>query len=235
MARVVVFDAYGTLFDVNAAARRLASEPGREAFAALWQQVARDWRAKQLEYSWMRAITGAHADFGKVTQDGLDWALEAAGIADDGDLRARLMALYLELDAYTEVRDVLAALDEARIATGILSNGSPAMLDAAVESAGIGGHLDMILSVESVGVFKPAREVYDLVGEAFGAPREEVLFVSSNGWDAACATGYGFPTAWVNREQKPRERMPWTPSWTLPDLREITAIATGARPPDRTG
>jgi 2-haloacid dehalogenase len=157
MIKVVVFDAYGTLFDVNAAARVAAEEPGRAALAAVWPQVARDWRLKQLQYSWLRAVTGAHADFWTVTQDGLDWALEAAGLEDDAELRERLLALYWQLAAYPEVPGMLAALREAGLGTAILSNGAPAMLDGAVESAGIGDLIDAILSVEAVGVFKPAR------------------------------------------------------------------------------
>jgi 2-haloacid dehalogenase len=227
MARVVIFDAYGTLFDVNAAARRLAAEPGGEAFAADWERVSRDWRQKQLEYSWLRAITGTHDTFLKVTQDGLDWALEAAGI-DDAGLRERLLELYWSLDAYPEVPDVLAALRAGRHATGILSNGSPEMLEGAVESAGIHDLLDAVLSVEAVGVFKPARAVYDLVGRTFGTTPGEVLFVSSNGWDAACATGYGFPTVWINRQNLPGEKMPWTPKWSLPDLSGVPGIAAGS-------
>ena len=191
MIRVVVFDAYGTLFDVAAAARRAADEPGREAFREVWQQVARDWRLKQMQYSWIRAITGAHADFWTVTQDGLDWALEAAGLAN-ADLRERLLALYRALQAYDEVPEILAAVRERGVGTAILSNGSPDMLNAAVASAQIGGLLDAVLSVEAVGVFKPARAVYDLVGAEFGTRAAQVLFVSSNGWDVAAAGGYGF-------------------------------------------
>jgi 2-haloacid dehalogenase len=218
--KVVVFDAYGTLFDVAAAARRVATEPGRGGFAGAWEQVARDWRAKQLQYTWIRAVRGEHADFWNVTGDALDWALEAAGLADPG-LRARLLDLYRELDAYPEVAEVLGRLRADGLGTAILSNGAPAMLDAAVESAGIGELLDAVLSVEAVGVFKPARAVYDMVGRTFGTRPEQVLFVSSNGWDAAAASGYGFVTAWVNRAREPRDRLPWDPAHTLHDLSDV--------------
>jgi 2-haloacid dehalogenase len=227
MIRVAIFDAYGTLFDVNAAARNLAQEPGQEDFATIWQQVARDWRMKQLNYTWLRAVTGAHEDFWCVTENSLDWALEAAGL-DDSGLRDRLLALYRELDCYPDVRGMLERLKEMRIATGILSNGTPEMLDAAVEHAGIGDLLDSILSVEAVGVFKPARDVYDLVGRVHGVPAEDVLFVSANGWDAACATGYGFRTVWINRRNEPKERIPWSPNWSLPDLNAVPEIAQAA-------
>uniref|UniRef100_UPI0035662267 haloacid dehalogenase type II n=1 Tax=Phaeovulum sp. TaxID=2934796 RepID=UPI0035662267 len=188
-----VFDAYGTLFDVNAAARVVAGEPGREGFAAVWPKLAEDWRAKQLQYSWLRAVAGQHLDFWQVTQDGLDWALEASNLDDPG-LRARLLALYWELPAYPEVPAMLAALKAQGLPCAILSNGSPEMLAGAVKSAGVGDLLDAVLSVESVGVFKPDASVYALVPEHFGCRNDEVLFVSSNGWDAAFAAGFGFTT-----------------------------------------
>ncbi|MBN2906425.1 MAG: haloacid dehalogenase type II [Rhodobacteraceae bacterium] len=227
MITTCIFDAYGTLFDVAAAARVAAGEPGNEALADLWPALARDWRRKQLEYSWLRAVTGAHADFWQVTQDGLDWALEAAGLAGNVGLRARLMALYRELPAYPEVPAMLSALKQAGTSTAILSNGSPGMLADAVASAGIGDLLDDVLSVETVGVFKPHPSVYDLVGARFGCDRGEVLFVSSNGWDAAAAAGYGFVTAWVNRAGEPVDRMPWRPAHVLGDLAGIPALAEG--------
>jgi len=220
-----IFDAYGTLFDVAAAAREAASEPGRETFAAHWPQVAEHWRLKQLQYSWLRAVTGAHTDFWEVTQNGLDWALEASGLTGDAALRERLLQLYWELSAYPEVPAMLAALKSKGFNTAILSNGSPAMLDGAVQSAGVGDVLDDVLSVESVGIFKPARAVYDLVGDRFGCAANEVLFVSSNGWDAAAASGYGFTTAWVNRAGDPVDRLPWTPHSILSDLTTIPDLA----------
>lgn len=181
--RACVFDAYGTLFDVAAAAREAATEPGREALAKCWQKVATDWRWKQLQYTWLRAVTGAHTDFWEVTQNGLDWALQAAGL-DDPDLRERMLALYWQLEAFPEVPDMLARLKADGYQTAILSNGSPDMLAGAVESANLGELLDDVLSVEEVGVFKPHASVYQLVPDRFDCAREEVLFVSSNGWDA---------------------------------------------------
>ncbi|MEQ9694696.1 haloacid dehalogenase type II [Shimia sp. SDUM112013] len=222
-----IFDAYGTLFDVAAAAREAAAEPGRESFAAHWPKVAEHWRLKQLQYTWLRAITGAHDDFWRVTQDGLDWALEANGLDGDADLRDRLLQLYWELSCYPEVPAMLAALKARGLNTAILSNGSPDMLRGAVDSAGIGDVLDDVLSVEDVGIFKPASAVYDLVGQRFGCTKAEVLFVSSNGWDAAGAAGYGFHTVWVNRAGDPVDRLPWTPHNILSDLTTIPDL-TGA-------
>lgn len=219
-----VFDAYGTLFDVAAAARQAAEEPGRSALAENWQKLAADWRTKQLQYTWLRAITGHHTDFWEVTKDGLDWAMEAAGL-DDMELRERLLALYWELAAYREVPSMLAELKAAGRATAILSNGSADMLAGAVSSAGIGEYLDAVLSVDSVGVFKPDARVYDLVGEHFGCSKEEVLFISSNGWDAASAAAYGFQTAWVNRAGEPIDRLPGKPAQILTDLTTIPHLA----------
>jgi len=219
-----VFDAYGTLFDVAAAAREAAAEPGGDALAELWPQLAAHWRTKQLQYTWLRAVTGDHTDFWDVTQDGLDWAMEACGI-DDLTLRARLLQLYWELSAFPEVPAMLAKLKEMGLSTAILSNGSPAMLDGAVQSAGIGDLLDDVLSVESVGIFKPADVVYELVTKRFDCARDEVLFVSSNGWDAACASAYGFETAWVNRAGEPMDRLPGLPQHQLSDLTSIPQIA----------
>ena len=223
--RLCVFDAYGTLFDVAAAARRAAAEPGRAALAERWPRLAEAWRLKQLQYTWLRAITGAHADFQTVTENGLDWALEATGLDSDPELRARLLALYRELDAYPEVPAVLDALRAGGRGTAILSNGSPEMLDAAVGSAGLADRLDAVLSVEAVGIFKPARAVYDLVGARFATAPGEVLFVSANGWDAASAAAYGFRTVWVNRAGDPVDRLPARPHHVAPDLSDVPRLA----------
>lgn len=215
---VCVFDAYGTLFDVSAAARKAASEPGREVLAGAWPLVADTWRSKQLQYTWIRAVTGKHDDFWTVTQEALDYALEAHSLNGNG-LRDRLLQLYWELEAYPDAAETLTALKAAGVRCAILSNGSPAMLEAAVANAGIGDLLDAVISVEEVGVFKPNPAVYGLVGERFGVRPEEVAFVSSNGWDAAAATGFGFHTIWANRAGDPVDRLPWRPREIASDLR----------------
>lgn len=222
--KACVFDAYGTLFDVASAARTAAAEPANAAIAESWQKLAEDWRLKQLEYSWLRAITGEHADFWQLTQDGLDWALAAQGLTDTG-LRARLLALYRTLAAYPEVPAMLTRLGEAGIASAILSNGAPDMLSDAVASAGIGGLLDAVLSVEEVGIFKPAPQAYELATEWFDCAAEEILFISSNGWDAAGAAKFGFFTVWVNRTGAPAERLGHPPHEILPDLTLVPDIA----------
>ena len=223
-----VFDAYGTLFDVAAAARSAALEPGCEALAPKWQEVANIWRLKQLQYTWLRAVSDAHTDFWTVTQNGLDFALEATGLTDP-DLRERLLALYWELAAYPEVPKMLTELKNEGFATAILSNGSPDMLEGAVNSAGLGALLDAVLSVEDVGVFKPHVRVYDMVGQRFGTTPDQVLFVSSNGWDAAAASKFGFQAVWVNRAGEPMDRLPWTPAHVLNDLKNIPDLAGAAQ------
>jgi len=225
VAQAIVFDAYGTLFDVAAAARMAAAEPGGEPLAEAWPALAALWREKQVSYSWWRAVTGEHADFWQVTTEALEYSLDVTGLAGDAALRERLLALYRELAAYPEVPQVLARLKAAGRTTAILSNGSPAMLEAAVAHAGIGADLDAVLSVEAVGVFKPAARVYDMVGARFGVPREAVLFVSSNGWDAAAAAGYGFVSVWVNRAGQPMERLPHRPAHVLGDLSPVPELA----------
>ncbi|MGI9395803.1 MAG: haloacid dehalogenase type II [Boseongicola sp.] len=219
-----VFDAYGTLFDVAAAARIVADQPGQEKLADVWPKLAADWRAKQLQYTWLRAVTDDHIPFWQVTKDGLDWAMEASELKEP-TLRETLLALYWELPAYPEVPKMLSTLKSQGYATAILSNGSPDMLDGAVDFAGVRDHLDAILSVEDVGVFKPARAVYDMVGAQFGTDASEVLFVSSNGWDAACGAAYGFHTAWVNRAGEPTDRLPGQPGHILSDLVTIPELA----------
>ncbi|MEM9853894.1 MAG: haloacid dehalogenase type II [Pseudomonadota bacterium] len=216
-----IFDAYGTLFDVGAAAREASKET--QALKEIWPKLAADWRMKQLQYTWLRAVAGTHVDFWRVTQDGLDWAMEAAGL-DDADLRQSLLDLYWALSPYPEVPATLTALKAQGKRNGILSNGTPEMLDAAVSSAGIGADIYAILSVEAVGVFKPARAVYDLVGARFKSPAHEVAFISSNGWDAAHAAAYGFLTIWVNRAGEPLDRLPGRPAHILPDLTSLPEL-----------
>ena len=223
-ASLCVFDAYGTLFDVAGAARLAAAEPGCEGLATLWPRLAEHWRRKQLEYTWIRSLAGAHADFWTVTGEALDHAMAAQGL-DDAALRTRLMDLYRTLPAFPEVRPMLEAVRAAGCRAAILSNGAPAMLDSAVAAAGLDGLLDAVLSVEAVGIFKPDRRVYDLVGQHFGTAPQAVLFVSSNGWDAAAAQGYGFTALWVNRDGQPVDRLPWRPSHVASTLDAVPAIA----------
>ncbi|HAE03553.1 MAG TPA: haloacid dehalogenase type II [Rhodospirillaceae bacterium] len=220
--KACVFDAYGTLFDVHAAAAALKQEIGPKA-----DQLSATWRTKQLEYTWLRSLMPAYKPFWQVTQDGLDYALEEAGLADRTDLRQKLLDLYFNLAAYPEVPDMLAKLQAKGISTAILSNGSLDMLNGAVGSAGIADRLDAVLSVEAVGIFKPDPRIYQLVTDHFNLPeRTSVAFMSSNGWDAAAAAHYGFQTVWVNRFGKPWERLEGTPKAVLTSLEKLPDLIT---------
>lgn len=216
--RAAVFDAYGTLFDVASAAAS-----ARDALGERWQPLSDFWRAKQLQYTWLRSLSGHHADFSRVTGDALDFALEALDI-DDPPLRERLMASYQVLAAYPEAREALLKLRGAGLRLAILSNGAPAMLDSAATSAGLADILELILSVEDVGVYKPHPSVYRLAVERLGIPAGEMLFVSSNGWDAFGASAAGFQVAWCNRTDQPRERLPVAPHAEIRSLAELPAL-----------
>lgn len=226
MVALCVFDAYGTVFDVDAAARRAASEPGDAVLTTHWPTVSADWRRKQLEYTWLRSLAGAHVDFWQITQDALDWALEAAGL-DDPNLRARLLDLYRRLDPFAEVPQVLHALQGQGMRLAILSNGSSEMLAEAVSSAGLDRVFDAVLSVDDVGIFKPAPAVYDMVGARFETAPEDVLFVSSNGWDVCSGAAYGFRTLWVNRAGAPLDRLHGVPEHVARDLRALPNLMGG--------
>jgi 2-haloacid dehalogenase len=196
---VVVFDAYGTLFDVHSAVARHAEAVGPQA-----TRLSEIWRAKQLEYSWILSLSGQYQPFWTLTQRALDFAFDRVPEADRA-LRTALLDAYLTLSAFPEVPEVLARLRQAGLKTAILSNGDPMMLDAAVQSAGLFPLLDATLSVDAAGIFKTSPRAYDLVSEEFGAARENVLFVSSNRWDIAGATAYGFASVWCNRTGQPDE------------------------------
>ena len=217
-----VFDAYGTLFDVNAAARIAANEPNRETFKEVWPSVSNLWRMKQLQYTWLRSMTGSYIDFWTVTQNSLDYALEAHGLHENFDLKDRLLALYWELQPYPEVSPMLKQLKTKGIKTAILSNGSPEMLSSAVKSSNLFDVIDEIISVEKVKIFKPSSLVYEQVENVIECSKSEALFVSSNGWDIAGAAGFGFETAWVNRSKEPIDRLPGKPTHILRNLEAIT-------------
>lgn len=217
--RACVFDAYGTLFDVQAPMRKLAPEIGPQA-----EEISRLWRQKQLEYSWLRSLMGVHADFWHVTGEALDYALDQYGVSEPG-LRDEIMALYLRLEAYEEVADALAAVKAKSKLTAILSNGSPSMLDAAVRHAGLDKLFNMVLSVEDVGIYKPSRRVYRhamqklQIHEAPG-----ICFVSSNTWDTAGAANFGFQVVRVDRFGLKDDRLPGKPAALVKDLKELAAL-----------
>ena len=213
-----VFDAYGTLFDVHSAVGRHRARLGDKADA-----LSMLWRGKQLEYTWLRSLMGRHVDFWHVTGDALDYALDAHDMSDAA-LRNDLMQAYMGLDAYPEVSEVLRRLKAAGMQTAILSNGSPAMLESAVNAAGIADLLDANLSVEDVGIYKPDPRVYQLAVDRLGATREQISFQSSNAWDAAGAASFGFRVAWVNRFGQRRERLDHAPDVEIKDLNELLPV-----------
>ena len=216
--RACVFDAYGTLFDVNSASAHAKDELG-----AKWQPLADTWRAKQLQYTWLRSLMGRHADFWLVTGDALDFAMTSLNIRDSA-LRERLMGLYLRLDAYPEVEPTLTRLKKGGMKLAILSNGSPKMLASAVENSGLAGLLDAVLSVEEVGIFKPHLSVYQLAIDKLGLAREQICFLSSNGWDAHGAKAFGFRVLWCNRFSQPPERIPERPDGEITTLTVLPEI-----------
>jgi len=214
-----VFDAYGTLFDVHAAVRRHASSIGADG-----QLLSEIWRAKQLEYSWVRTLMGDYRDFWKLTEDALDFALRKVPTADP-NLRPALLDAYWTLDCYPEVPAVLRELKASGARLAILSNGSSAMLEAAVRSAALDGIIDEVFSADAIRRFKTAPEIYDLVATAWRLYPEAVSFQSSNRWDIAGAKRFGFRTVWINRAGHPDEYPDMPPDAVLPSLNGLTQAA----------
>lgn len=216
--RACIFDAYGTLFDVHSAAARCRDDLGERA-----DSMSDIWRQKQLQYTWLRSLMRDHADFWQVTGDALDYAMATVGLEDPA-LRQRLMDLYLELDAYPEVPAMLSALKAGGLQTGVLSNGAPTMLEAAIRSAGLSDLLDHALSIEDVGIYKPDPQVYQLAVDRVGVKAEEICFMSSNAWDAYAASHFGFRVVWVNRFGQPPERIPGDPDRIIDNLAPLPGL-----------
>jgi 2-haloacid dehalogenase len=197
--RLCLFDAYGTLFDVHSAMRRHSVLLGPKVDA-----VSQLWRSRQLEYAWVHALAGRYRDFWELTKDSLDYALAAHGVRDE-PLTASLLDAYLKLDLYPEAPEVLEALHAGGIACGVLSNGSPMMLERLIKSAVLDHLLDRVLSVDEVRTYKPDPRVYALACERFGVDPGQVVFLSSNAWDAAGAAAFGMRACWINRTGQPGE------------------------------
>lgn len=209
---IFVFDAYGTLFDVHAAIARFKSEAGPDA-----DRMSEIWRTKQLEYTWTLTLAGHYAEFWSLTERALDFALARVPSVPK-TLKQKLMDAYFQLDAFPDARAALRALKQKGHKTGILSNGSPAMLKAAVNAAAIGGDLDAVLSVDVLKMFKPRPAVYRLVTHHFGCKPADVTFVSSNRWDVMAGVSFGFHGLWVNRSKMPDEYLDFAPERVLSDL-----------------
>ena len=223
MTSICIFDAYGTLFDVTSAARTVASEKEYNHFLNYSVKVSNTWRIKQLEYSWLRNIMHEYIDFWQITKDALDFALEENQIKNE-KLRQRLLDVYWNLSAYPEAHDVLTTLKANNIQTGILSNGSNQMLNSAVVSANLKNYLDKIISIDGIEIYKPDPKVYQMVLDQFNCKIEEVLFISSNGWDIAGASKFGFTTLWVNRNLIPKDRLTFMPNKITNNLSTIPNI-----------
>jgi 2-haloacid dehalogenase len=209
-----VFDAYGTLFDVHAAAERY-----KEAIGPKWQQLSQAWRAKHIEYSWHASLIGRPAKFWSLAERSLDYAIASVGGGVSADVRGSLLGCYREMNAYPEVRDVLQQLKARGDRLAILSNGDPDMLADAVRAAQLEGLFDGVLSVAAAGIFKPSMKVYQLVIDRFGGAPADVSFQSSNRWDIAGAKAFGFRCTWINRAGAPDEYRDLAPDRVVHDLR----------------
>ena len=216
--KACIFDAYGTLFDVNAACRELSLDVGDK-----WQDLANLWRLRQVEYTWLRNSMNEYIDFWEITSGALDYAMEVLDI-NDKKLREQLLRLYLNLEAYPEVKEILQKLKDKNYRTGILSNGSTQMLDSAVKNANIEHLLDVVISVEECKIYKPSSEVYDLVEKKTDIKKDSITFFSSNAWDMHAAANYGFRTIWVNRFDGVLERLPGKQSAIVKTLNNIDEL-----------
>jgi 2-haloacid dehalogenase len=214
---IFVFDAYGTLFDVHVAIARFREQAGPYA-----DRMSEIWRTKQLEYTWTLTLAGHYADFWTLTERALDYSLARVPSVPKA-LNPQLLDAYFKLDAFPDARAALHALKSKGHKTGILSNGSPAMLKGAVDTAGIGGDLDAVLSVDVLKTFKPRPEAYGLVTDHYTCKPGDVTFVSSNRWDVMASVSVGFCGLWVNRSKMPDEYLDFPPRQALSDL---TSLAT---------
>lgn len=228
MYKAVLFDAYGTLLDVDAAAAKLAATGRFPELKTLWPELAAIWRSRQLNYTWLRSLSHSYAPFWQLTCDSLDYALESLQL-DNQEMRDALLDLYRELDAYDDARPALDAVQAAGLPAAVLSNGNQQMIDHAFAAAGLTDRLDSLLSVEDVGVFKPDPRVYQLGCARYTAKPEDILFVSSNGWDAAAAGLFGFKTIWANRAGMPVERLPRQPDFIASGLDFVAAHLSTAK------
>jgi 2-haloacid dehalogenase len=218
-ASVYVFDAYGTLFDVHAAIGRHRAAAGTDA-----ERFSEIWRTKQLEYAWTLTLAGRYADFWTLTEQALDYAFERVPSVPRA-LRANLLEAYFRLDAYGDARAALTDLKGRGFGIAILSNGSPPMLDAAVQASGVAALCDAVLSVDAVRLYKPRPEVYALVTDRFAVKPDAVVFVSSNRWDVMGAASFGFRPVWVNRARMPEEYADRPPARIVSDLSALPGLA----------
>ena len=215
--KAIIFDAYGTLFDVNSAAEKCKSKIGDK-----WESFANYWRKTQLEYTWLRSLMGRHKDFWQITEDSLDKSMQAFNI--NKAMKNELLDLYKILSPYPEVKETLQKLKEKRYKLAILSNGTPALLNELVKSNGLQNLFDDIFSIEEVKIYKPSSKVYDMPVKKYSIKNEEVAFLSANTWDVSGGGNYGFTSIWVNRNKNIFDNLDYKPKNEISGLNQLIDI-----------
>ena len=215
--KVIVFDAYGTLFDVNSAAKKCRGKIGDK-----WEGFANFWRTTQLEYTWLRSLMKRHKDFWQVTEDSLDKSMKAFKI--DSSMKSELLNLYKVLSPYPEVIEVLKKLKVKEYKLAILSNGTPALLNELVKSSNLENIFDDLFSVEEVGIYKPDSKVYDIPVKKYQIEADKVAFLSANTWDVSGGGNYGYNTIWVNRNNNIFDNLDYKPKNEINNLTQLLDI-----------
>ena len=215
--KAIIFDAYGTLFDVNSAAEKCKDKIGEK-----WERFANFWRTTQLEYTWLRSLMERHKDFWQVTEDSLDKSMKAFDI--DPSMRNELLNLYKVLSPFEEVPETLKTLKEKKFKLAILSNGTPSLLDELVKSNHLDNLFDDIFSIEQVGVYKPSSRVYDMPIKKYNINKSEVAFLSANTWDVSGGGNYGYQSIWVNRNNNIFDNLDFKPKYQITDLNELIRL-----------
>jgi len=215
--KACVFDAYGTLFDVNSAAAKCKKKLGNR-----WESFANTWRTTQLEYTWLRSLMKKHKNFWEITEDSLDHTMEIFKIKKN--MRNELLNLYRELSPYPEVKECLEGLKSKKIKISILSNGTPDLLKGLVESNNIQNYIDDIMSIETVGTYKPDPKVYEIPIKKYGCKPENICFMSSNTWDVSGGGVFGYNAVWVNRFNKVFDKLSYKPQFVINNLKELLEI-----------
>ena len=215
--KAIIFDAYGTLFDVNSAAEKCKDKIGDK-----WEGFANFWRTTQLEYTWLRSLMDRHKDFWQITEDSLDKSIKVFNI--DPSMRNELLNLYKILSPYKEVPETLKTLREKNFKLAILSNGTPSLLDELVKSNHLDNLFDDIFSIEQVGVYKPSSRVYDLPIKKYNINKSEVAFLSANTWDVSGGGNYGYQSIWVNRNNNIFDNLDFRPKYQITDLKELIKL-----------
>ena len=215
--KAIIFDAYGTLFDVNSAAEKCKDKIGNK-----WEGFANYWRTTQLEYTWLRSLMKRHKDFWQVTEDSLDKSLKAFSI--DNSMRNELLNLYKILSPYKEVPEVLKTLKEKKFKLAILSNGTPALLNDLVKNNNLNNIFDDIFSIEQVGIYKPDSRVYEMPIQKYDIKKNEVAFLSANTWDVSGGGNYGYNSIWVNRNKNIFDNLDFKPNFEIKNLLELVSL-----------